>query len=191
MTDIPRAFVACRLPDAAALRLGERIDGVRRDLGDVLRWEPHERLHATLRFLGRVAGADRAALTAALTPIARSTAPIACRFDAAIALPSWRRAQVVALALESGGALEALARVIDDGLRDPFGARDKAFRAHVTLARVGRTRRALPMRVQEPCAALALDLEAFSFAELSLFRSDSTRDGPRYTAVERFPFLAV
>jgi RNA 2',3'-cyclic 3'-phosphodiesterase len=189
---IPRAFLGCRIPDEIAMALAERVASVRETIDTAaLRWVHRERLHATLRFLGRVASADRTAISAVVEPIARVTSPIDCRFAAAIALPSWRRAQVVAVTLESHECLESLARSIEAALREPFGVADKAFRAHVTIVRVSRARPGAVARARALLGALSLDVGPFRLDEISLFRSDTTRDGPRYTAVERFPFLGV
>ena len=190
--DIARAFLGCRIPDEIAVALAERLGPMRGEVdAAALRWVHHERFHATLRFLGAVAGAQRDAIRAVVAPIARDTAPIECRLAAAIALPSWRRAQVIAVTLDSHERLETLARSIEAGLREAFGVADKAFRAHVTIVRVSRARGGDVARARALLGAQTLDVGPFRFDELSLFRSDTTRDGPRYTAVERFPFLAV
>jgi len=190
--DIPRAFIGCRVPEPIAIALAERIGTVRRDADALgLRRVHHARFHVTLRFLGRVAGAERAAIVTVVAPIARSCAPIECRFGAVIALPSWRRAQVVAVEVRSNGALESLARRVEDGLRVTFGVADKPFRAHVTVVRVERARPSALRDARERFAALSADVGAFVFDAFSLFRSDSTPDGPRYTAVEHFPFAAA
>ena len=193
LSAIPRAFLGCRLPDERAFALAERVASVRRDVDATgLRWVHRDRYHATLRFLGPIDARERANLVAAIAPIARASKPVECRFRAALALPSWRRAQVIAVALESSGALEALAREIELGLRDAFGVADKPFRAHVTVVRVSRARAAALARARARFGALAFDdLDAFVVDEIALFRSDATPDGTHYTAVERFRLGAV
>lgn len=151
-----------------------------------------EHWHLTLRFFGALRAEAVSGLVSVLDAIGGQTRPIRVAFGTPIALPSWRAARVVAFRLESDGALEALARRLDDALAAAFGAPDKPFLPHVTVLRL---RHPAPRRIRAAEAAFtALGVPRAApctCAELTLYSSELTREGPRYTALGSFPFLSA
>lgn len=188
--DIPRAFLASRLPQAAGDELARRLEFVRRrGRTGCCRWIPRERWHLTLRFFGTLPAAQLGALDAALTPLAATSAAIGCSWASTLALPSWRQPGVVAFAVASGGMLEALAQRVDAALADAFGAPDKPFLAHVSVMRL---RLPSAREIAQTRAAFAqidvADWPHFELSAIALYRSDLPPDGPRYTALREYPF---
>ena len=130
-----RCFVAAFLPAAvrdAFVALRPAVDGVR--------WVAPEKYHVTLRFLGEL-DAGAAAFWREAAESLTGRFPVECRAVAVDGFPSARRARVVAVRVDSGGALEALADALPAGGDDA-----RRFRAHVTL---GRARRR-PLRLADP-----------------------------------------
>lgn len=128
MTD--RLFVAV-WPDAAARQaLRISIDGARPTLPDI-RWQPEERWHVTLAFLG---SADRAKAEGRLDllPLPRAE-PIRLR-------GAGRFGPIVWIGVEHGQWLDDLAHGIQRALHVP----DRRFQAHMT---VGRARGAAAIRL--------------------------------------------
>lgn len=171
-----RIFVALELPPAVRAVLARWCprDEDLRPVGD-------EALHLTLAFLGERSAAEAAAVAAVLHAVARPIGGLA--LGAARWLPP-RRPRVLGVEVEDGdGALTALQWGLVGALGDAIAYRPerRPFLAHVTVARVRRSRRAL----------LALELPApggpapFAAPALTLFRSRPSLAGSRYEALER------
>lgn len=130
-----RCFVAAFLPAAARdaiVALRPAVDGVR--------WVAPEKYHVTLRFLGELNPAAAGFWREAAETL-DAHFPVDCRATAVDGFPNARRARVVAVRVDSGDALEALADSLPPGGRDA-----RRFRAHVTF---GRARRR-PVRLPDP-----------------------------------------
>lgn len=188
--DVPRAFLACRLPHPTEDDLARRLADVKRSASArVYRWIRREHWHLTLRFFGALPAARFEAADAAMASAAADSTPFLARLVAVRALPSWRQPHVVAFVLESGGALEALAARLDAGLDGVVAPPDKPFLPHLSVLRMRHPR---PSDVERARAAFeAIDVSdaaAFEVASMTLYRSDLERDGPRYTPLRVYPF---
>ena len=95
-----------------------------------------------------------------------------------MALPSARRPSVIALELESGGAIEELAERANTVLDSDFGAPDKPFKAHLTIVRCRNGARVVP-------PANPIDFE-LRFDRVALFESSQAPSGVRYAVLEEF-----
>lgn len=129
-----RCFVAAFLPAAARDALVARRPAV-----EGVRWVAPEKYHVTLRFLGEL-DPGVAAFWREAAEALDGRFPVDCRAVAVDGFPNSRRARVIAVTVDSGGALEALADALPTGGQDA-----RRFRAHVTL---GRARRR-PVRLPE------------------------------------------
>jgi 2'-5' RNA ligase len=191
--DVPRAFLACRLPHAAEDDLARRLaDAKRSASARVYRWIRREHWHLTLRFFGALPAARFEAADAAVASAAADSTPFLARLVAVRALPSWRQPHVVAFVLASDGALEALATRLDAGLVDVVGAPDKPFLPHLSVLRVRHPRPSDVGRVRAAFEAIDVsDAPQFEVASMTLYRSDLERDGPHYTALRVYPFASA
>ena len=176
-----RLFLAVDVPsdvrDAVATvsrNLEERIPGAR--------WAPPQNWHVTMKFLGSVDAQGRDWIAEAARQAASRIAAFETRVDGLGAFPSPRRARVLWAGLtdESGG-FERLATALDSALATRFAPEDRAFTAHLTLARL-RQPSALPDDV------LGVDLRSrgFQIDRLTLYRSQLGRPHPRYEPLESF-----
>ncbi|MGH0037618.1 MAG: RNA 2',3'-cyclic phosphodiesterase [Myxococcota bacterium] len=187
MSETLRAFFAVE-PDEAARRAAGRVRDVlrRRPHGDGVHWVRDESLHVTLRFLGQVAREAVAPLVEHVEARLEDEPSFELTLGGLGAFPSGRRARVVWLALEPAAPAERLARAVERGVTDAgFAPEERPFRAHLTLGRVRRARRA--PRLDDPPAAEA---QPFSVREVVLFQSRLHRDGARYTPLERLSLRA-
>jgi 2'-5' RNA ligase len=186
---IARAFLACTLPEATTVDLAARLAPLRIHLGEhTYRWVRRSHWHLTLRFFGAVEAVASGALVTILADVARQTTTIRGTLGRPIGLPRWRAATVVALAIDSGGALEALAARLDAALAFALGPADKPFLAHVTIVRMRHPSRRVLRSVEAAFAGLERSRDAFELPAMTLFESELLSDGPRYTALARFPF---
>ena len=160
-----RLFVGIELGDAARASCAVVSEGLQRT-GFAAKYEPAEKLHVTLAFLGNVAANQYEAIAAALDGVAAQTAPFGLTLDRVGAFPHERKPRVVYVgAREQSVPFQKLAQ----STRDAYAALGFAFDedpvAHVTIARVKDPR--APLRSVE-FAPIALEVGLLSLFE-SLF----------------------
>lgn len=178
-----RTFLALLIPDGWVdwVRTAERMLAARQTAG--LSWVKPENAHFTIRFLGDLDDEQVERLRASVRRSgARLSAPVA-RLGRLGAFPRPERPRVLWVGLAQGGPeIEAIAAAVNDALEDDgFGAPDKPFRAHLTLARVregaagvgGLMRSGLPEAPEpEPLPRLAV------------MKSELRKGGAMYTVLE-------
>jgi RNA 2',3'-cyclic 3'-phosphodiesterase len=140
-----RFFVGITL-DVAARAACAAVSNALRATGLHAKYEPAEKLHATLAFLGFVEPARADEIVAALRRCASGSIPFAVTLDKLGAFPHERRPRIVYVgAREQGAAFRSLAAHV----RDAYAALGFEFNndpvAHVTLARVKEPTRPLPL----------------------------------------------
>ena len=172
-----RAFFAAfpRRDDGAVIRnvvcgLGGSIDA-----GSV-RWVRVESYHVTLRFVGDIDPAQVSTLAALTREVLVDGASVAATATGISLWPRGRRPRLIVLELDSNGCLEALAEQLNAALIDGgYGAPDKPFVAHLTLARLRR-----PVAVELPDETPAIELE---LPRIGLFESVTRPEGAVYRPV--------
>lgn len=179
-----RAFVALPCPPGLRKALDEA-GRQWRPLDADVGWVKPEVAHLTLRFLGRASGEQLEALDRVLRSIAGTSPPIEMTPASTGAFPGWRRARVLWLGLETGGALESMAERIEQSARDAgFAPEERGFRAHLTLGRV-RSPRGLEAAA-EAVRGWAPASGPETASTIVLYRSDLGGAGPRYTPIETY-----
>ena len=160
-------------------RLADVMEVLRsRPQGDRVRWVRQENLHVTLHFLGDI---ERQAVPGIAEAVRKEVANIES-FEMQARdphpFPSSRRPRVVAVDLESSGQLEKLTAAVQRGIvAAGFEQEDRAFHAHLTLARI--RGRDLPSLTGE------FDLgPPVRVTEVLLLQSDLRPEGPIYSELE-------
>ena len=174
---------ACRCFIALPLSAEERtaVDGWRAGLDLPGRPVPPDKLHVTLRFVGKADPSGRDRIAAELDR-ADLGGPFSFRVGGVGGFPKVRKATVAWAALENdGGGAARLAEAVEEAVAAAgFGAEERPFRGHLTLARIrppGDLRRAASL----PPARIRVRA-----AEVVLYRS-RTGSGPAvYEPLERF-----
>jgi 2'-5' RNA ligase len=172
-----RLFVALELPGAVRGQLAA-FGHAAADGDDGLRAVGEEALHVTLAFLGHRDVADLGPAAAAVRKMDTSAPPLT------LGDPLWlapRRPHVLTVALDDlDGTLAALRAQVVEGLAAAldWAPESRAFRPHVTVARV---RRGARVRRDLPDAPRA----TFAGEAVTLFRSHLGRGAARYEALER------
>lgn len=151
------------------------------------RWIRPENLHITLKFLGEVDEILLDDLIDAAADVALRIAPFSIAYGPFGGFPSLSRPRVLFYAISDGAAdLAKLAKVVEDGVAAlGFPVEKRAFKAHVTLARLkrpldSRTRDRLK-EVHSLPSGTVQEVERFS-----LMRSHLRRDGAVYEELKRF-----
>ena len=183
-----RTFVAVELDPGVRRSLrreAERLAGS----GAEVKWVAEENLHVTLKFLGQVDRPEVPEIVRALQEAARLVAPFRAEVAGAAFFPTPTRPKIVASGVDPAAAerLTELAGRIDDALSGlGFGRERRAFRAHITLGRVRGTRGVGALAD----SLLTADGRPFGQQDVdavTLFMSELSRAGPRYTALGRAP----
>jgi len=136
-----RTFLALDLDEAVREALGKL--PARAPAGDAkVRWVEPDKLHLTLKFLGEVPDAVLADVCAEAARQAGTVAPFTFRVCGLIASPPHGRIRMLWVGvIEESGHLAKLHRRLEEGMaRLDMPAENRAFRPHVTLARIRRVR---------------------------------------------------
>jgi 2'-5' RNA ligase len=193
-----RAFLAVELTDSVRQSLAS-IQTSLLPHTSTLNVVQSDAMHITLRFLGSVAPARIPDVEAAARAAADRSRPLSLRLTSIGTFPGGRRVpRVIWVGLEPDTGYASLTRlygVLANELESRgFGRETRAFAPHLTLARVREDRpRAEYDDLRGTIAALArgfLPPAPFGVEELTVFRSDLSPKGPRYTALARLPLAA-
>lgn len=155
-----------------------------------LRWVPAERLHLTVKFLGDTEPAHVGPLVAALGEVAGRHRDVPLVLRGAGAFPTLRRPRVVWCGVDPDPRLELLQHDVEEACAAVgFPVEGRAFRPHVTLARV-------KVPADAGGGALARAAGAFAFEDegtassLDLMESTLTREGATYRCLLAAPLRA-
>lgn len=179
MTTI-RAFIAIDLSDEAKAVLANVSDTLASQTAQgAVKWVASQRMHLTLRFLGKTPLDKLDELAAALDGVAQEHAPFALRLDALGCFPNERRPRVIWVGVEGDVArAEALRAAIEEKI-EPLGWKpeEKSFRPHLTLGRVKDNKATIDLPWGQGVAPAVINVE-----EIVLFESQLHGSGPRYLA---------
>ncbi len=181
-----RSFVALELNDEVRQALTELLQQLQQ-LNAAVKWvEPHN-LHLTLKFLGEVPEEQFPKISGALQTISMATAPFTFVVQRTGGFPDLKRPRVLWVGVEPVSPLLRLQQQVEQAMATlGFPPEGRAYHPHITLGRV----KALAgiHRVQAVLKEYAEAVfGAVTVTDLTLFRSDLSREGPTYTPLARFP----
>ena len=188
-----RLFIGIELPDpvrAAAVDAAERLRSAvtARARRSQLRWVPPPNLHITVWFLGHVVDARRERLLDALgppLPLPRFT----MQLDRGGAFPPSGPPRVLWLGLTSGfSEVRAIHQALGERLAPlDFVPERRPYSPHLTLARVKEAGRADGAVIRQAVRDLEVEPAAGAVGAVTLFRSEPSAGGSRYTPLLRVP----
>jgi RNA 2',3'-cyclic 3'-phosphodiesterase len=186
-----RAFFGLPVPAAAQPNLSGAIERMREAArGSRLapRWQPVDKFHTTLKFLGWVEAERIDELWSMALVFARVVPPIRAQLASVTCFGPPRRARVIVAGVsDPSGALTRLADQLESGAETlGIPREEREYRPHVTLARMTD-----PGNVAPWLAAAAFEPALLTFRELCLYRSDLSPNGGIYTVLERLPLSGV
>lgn len=183
---VGRAFVAIPSPSGLRAALVEANRRWRTLDADV-KWVDPGVAHLTLRFLGRAPRPALVELDRRLGGLAARTAPVLLEGGSTGAFPGWRKPRIFWLGLEAP-ALGELATAVEEAARAAgFEAEERRFTPHLTIGRV-RSPRGLAPAV-EAVRAWRPQTPPETAGGLVLYRSETDRQGPRYTPIESYRLM--
>lgn len=181
-----RAFVAVKIPGLPAIRT---LLHDFRDMGRAVRPVDPDGLHITLKFLGDVSADSvvdiEQALRADLSPIPA----FKTNLTGLGAFPHAGRPSVIWIGAANVEEFLRLSDAVEDAL-NPLGfpRERRPFHPHLTLARIkARPPRELPTLLEHHAET---DFGSAAVDHATLFQSELTRSGPRYTVLHKFPLAA-
>jgi 2'-5' RNA ligase len=185
-----RTFVALELPPEFTAALGESLASLQETYPG-FRWTREENLHITLAFLGELDEKAVSLLKEAVQGAVQITGPFSISAGRIITLPPGGAARVLALDIETGKQeIKKIAAIFEKNLaalgereaypfRKPEG---RPYTPHITLARKGGGSMTLSREDRtRPVPARGM------IRNVTVFKSDLCREGPRYTALTVFP----
>lgn len=152
------------------------------------KWQPPERMHLTLHFLGELSVTQADIVKQELHLTAASCHSFELCLTDIGAFPSLQRPRVLWAGIkEQDSCLSTLQHILSARLREKqLYEEERRYSPHITLARdvsvkkEANTHGPLP-RVQPVC---------WTVHELTLFRSTLTGEGPLYEVIEKYPFIS-
>ncbi|HYM51003.1 MAG TPA: RNA 2',3'-cyclic phosphodiesterase [Candidatus Limnocylindrales bacterium] len=185
-----RTFIAIALPSPLQQALRAPIAGLA-DV-DAARTSAVDRIHLTLHFLGNLSPDAVAELGDRIAPRLVEQPPFEVEVAGVGAFPSLRRPQTLYADLREPGLdrVIGLQASLRPALEEAGLAVDRrAYRPHLTLARLRRPPRAQERRRLEEWAATLRDARfgALQVDRVSLMRSELGGGPPRYTELRTFP----
>ena len=182
-----RAFVALPLPESTiqqltSLQMRLSAEGVRQ--ATRLRLVPAHQFHVTLAFLGDVERSQVDSIVRAANEVSSRFAAFHLAAKGLVIFPSIRRARVVGVALQdSDAALLQAVGVLHASLRESgFRLEDRAFRAHVTLARLRS-----PGRFSFDATEIGSSVQPITCTRIVVYESELGTTGSKYHELHAMP----
>jgi RNA 2',3'-cyclic 3'-phosphodiesterase len=182
-----RLFVAVEIPEQQKRSIEKGIQALRMALVGAVRWVPRENWHATVKFLGDVAGDRLPDVSSILAAAAATSLPAPTSLTDVGAFPSLGRARVLWVGLDDPeGRLASLAAALEGAFgKAGFRQESRVLHPHLTLARI---RAPVPIDgIVEKAGPYAFDREPFDVSGVVLFQSRLSRAGAAYEPVAKFP----
>ncbi|MDH4071251.1 MAG: RNA 2',3'-cyclic phosphodiesterase [Ignavibacteria bacterium] len=154
-----------------------------------IRWEPEEKLHSTLKFLGECSEELIPEIVDALTVLcAEYRGEIPLRFGNFDVLPSRTRPGVVVISIEDPtGHLTRIHERIEAAMEQiGFPRETRSFRPHLTIGRIRERNR--PGILLEKTETVTFQSDLVPISEIMLVASTLTPGGSIYRTIGRFRF---
>jgi 2'-5' RNA ligase len=181
-----RIFCAFELTQVLRSRIEKHSKRVREAVPEAsASWSRPDNIHLTMKFFGNVDQAKLPSISSALARVAQEFSAIEISVGGTGVFPRPSRPQVLWIGIDDhSGALAKLhGRLEAECAPLGFPKEDRAFRPHLTIARVRQPQNAnrlaeAHLRFEFATVELALD-------ELMLFRSELSPKGSKYTPLSR------
>lgn len=172
-----RLFIAAFLPEETKDALFRYANSFR-DLVQGVRWEPKEKFHVTLKFLGDVEESRLVGISADIGSAVSGSGHVESGFDSLCLFPGPRNPRVLALGLVRSERFQALFDGVQQAvLQNGFEREKRKFIPHVTIGRIRGGFKGI-RKIPPP------DATEFSITRIGLVRSELGPHGSRYTGLK-------
>ena len=179
-------FCAFELPESLRLLLKEHSQKVREAVPEAAAsWSRPDNIHLTVKFFGNVDEAKIPAISAAAERVAKEFSAIQIAVGGTGVFPKPNRPQVLWIGIHDPSATlsELNKRLEDEFAREGFPKEERAFRPHLTIARIRKTHDA--SRLAQTHLGMKFSEVDLTLNELILFRSELSPKGSKYTPISR------
>ena len=179
-------FCAFELPPALQTSISKHAKRVREAVPEAAAsWSRAENIHLTVKFFGNVDQAKAPVISAAAARVVKEFSPIQIEVGTTGVFPRPSRPQVlwIGIADPSGELLKLQQRLEHEFAREGFPKEDRAFRPHLTIARIRKPQNA--DRLAQTHLGLEFSSVPVTLNELILFRSELSSKGSKYTSISR------
>ena len=181
-----RVFCAVELPDDVQARLEDHVRRLREAVPDVAAsWTRVKNIHLTLKFFGNIDVERIPLISEAASRVVEEFAAFQIAVGKTGVFPKASRAQVLWIGVsDPSGKLSDLQRRLDDEFaKEGFEKEDRAYRPHLTIARIRRPEGA--RRLADAHVQMEFEPVEIGVKELVVFRSELSSQGSKYTAISR------
>jgi 2'-5' RNA ligase len=184
MTTTWRVFCAVELPDEVRAQLHEHIADLRAQVPDAAAtWSRVDNIHLTLKFFGNLSIDQVPKISAAATRVVEEFRQFKIAVGGTGVFPRPSRAQVLWIGVgdPSGKLADLQKRFEDECANEGFEKEDRAYRPHLTIARLRKPSK----RLAETHLQMKFKTADLTLRELIVFRSELSPKGSRYTDLSR------
>ena len=184
-----RVFCAVELPDNVRVRLQDHVRRVREAVPEAaVSWTRVENIHLTLKFFGNVAVDRIAVISSAAARVVEEFSAFEISVGKTGVFPKPSRAQVLWIGVSdpSGKLANLQQRLENEFAKEGFEKEDRAYRPHLTIARIRRPEGA--RRVADAHLQMEFEPVEVEVKELVVFRSELSSKGSRYTPLSKHQF---
>ncbi|MFN2406646.1 MAG: RNA 2',3'-cyclic phosphodiesterase [Pyrinomonadaceae bacterium] len=181
-----RLFCAFELPDSLRAQMAQHSERVREAVPEAAAsWSRPENIHLTVKFFGNVDQQRVTVISPAAARVVKEFPPIQIEVGKTGVFPRPSRPQVLWIGIDdASGALATLHKQLEDEFaREGFPKEDRAFRPHLTIARIRKPHNS--DRLAEAHLGMEFSSVALELSELILFRSELSSKGSKYTPISR------
>ena len=182
-----RLFIAVDISEEARRRAADHIDKMRA-LAESVRvgWERAEKLHVTLKFLGKVDEAHVAHVSDTTASVAAGFAPFRIALARTGVFPRLKQPRVLWLGINEERVLPKIAADLESRLSVlGFEVEERPFSPHLTIARIREPQKA--KRLAEAHLQSRFEPVEFTVTELVVYESILRPNGSVYGVVSKHP----
>lgn len=183
--DAKRLFAAVDISEQARKLAVEYINVLRNEHLNVrVGWAAPEKLHITLKFLGDVEAAQEEKVADALAEASAAIRPFELRIAGTGVFPGEREPRVLWLGVEDieGGLARLHSRIENALAAAGFAKETRAFRPHLTIARIRDPRTAA--RLAQIHLSRPFSADQFTASHTTLYQSRLLPSGSEYTKLK-------
>ncbi len=181
-----RLFLAIETPPDIRPRIAAIRDRLETSDADV-KWEPDEKLHATLKFLGSSDEGLLPEIVSYIEGVSKQSDPLHLKYAGIGCFPSRRAPRVIWVGMEDlKGNLTSFQQEIESALAPlGFEREERKFHAHVTLGRVKGNRKikGLLRKIE----SITFESQPVEIREVALIKSELRPSGSIYTTLKTIP----
>ena len=182
-----RLFIAIETPPVIKALISPVVAALKETDADV-KWEPPEKLHATLKFLGNTDEELVGRIKAKLEDLCRSQESMIIKYSRPGSFPAGRHPRVIWIGIEDlNGQLQKVYAFLENAMEEfGFERENREFKPHLTIGRVKGNKRL--DRLLEKMETVTFQSEHVAVHELALVKSELRPGGSTYTTLRSFPF---